>query len=1148
MAQPTQASNPSMLRKLIPACCSTNFTPRAVKFYFNISSKIDKITERLQDLLKKKNELNLMNDHLGGTRLRRTGDERSPTTSLVDEYAGFCGREEDKQAILAQMCLGCESGSDRRFRVIPIVGMGGVGKTTLVQQIYNDEEVKNSFDLKAWICVSDDFDELAITERIYKAISSQNAEFKDLDIVQVKLREIISNRKFLLVLDDVWNENYGKWDVLSRPFQAGAPGSTVIVTTRNVSVASIMRSVPDYHLDKLGNEEICSILAHHARGWQNFNAHPGFKETGEAIAKKCKGLPLAAKSLGGLLRTKENPNEPEDKAESNVQHRRVSLLKARHSSFIRHLHDGTQRFEAFNRVRKLRTFLPLPVFRTTGWSSYLTNQVVHDLLPQLHFLRVLSLSGYNILQLPNAIGDLKHLRYLNLSGTKIEQLPKSVSELYNLQTLLLRNCSRLTKLPTDTRNLINLRHLDVAGTEKLQEMPLGLCKMASLQTLSKIVLGRGLKVNELRDLSNLRGALSIIGLHSVMDAQDAREANLTRKEGLEELEMVWSSDFDDSRNEMIEKEVIDLLKPSTNLRRLEVKHYGGVEFPSWLGDPSFSQLAHISLSDCRHCTSLPSLGHLTSLKKLHISGIKGVKTVGNELCGVGWPHVGDAFPSLETLEFVDMVSWEEWSTNLGEDDANFGQVFPRLRKLIIDRCPNLITISLSRLSSILVLEISQCQEVLLTRMVSVACATSTLKIREISGLVQLHERVTQFLGESLEVLVIEECDELISLWQGDHACHNLANLRKVTVGECSGLVSLVGEEGQELPPNLEKLDISSCDNLEKLPNRLKSLKSLKSLRIAQCPRLVVILSTSTEEKVQSNINDGKAEDIKIESFSQLEELTVGDCPSLAAFPLGQRIPATLKRLDLYVNCDKMEPDSEEMWLSKSAAPSPLLESIHIEGWANLKLLPGCLSNFVHLTRLSLWSCPGLESFPERGGFLPNLVRLEIRNCVNLKHLIPDGDDQGLASLAHLRIENCPNLEWLPRRWIGGEIKGPSGGGGWGPQRLPASLVELVIDGGGVEWWWYNSLELPENNSLAELSILNLKNVGECIPRGLLQSLTSLEHLHIWNCPEFRSLPRGLLPTLSSLRIYGCPLLERRCSKEKRDYWPLIANIPYVDVV
>ncbi|KAK3014540.1 hypothetical protein RJ639_008314 [Escallonia herrerae] len=1009
MAQPTQASNPGMFRKLIPACCSTNFTPRAVMFDLNISSEIDNITERLQDLLKQKSDLNLMSDHLG---------------------------------------------------------------------------------------------------------------------------------------DDVWNENYGKWDVLSRPFQVGSPGSTVIVTTRNVSVASIMRSVPDYHLDQLENEEICSILAQHARRWQNFDAHPGFKETGETIAKKCKGLPLAAKSLGGLLRTKENLTRHvagrvcfrlEDKAESSVQHRRDSLQKARHSSFIRHVYDGFQKFEDFSRSSKLRTFLPLPIFNSQTWQDfYLTNQVIYDLLPQLHFLRALSLSGYEILQLPNAIGNLKHLRYLNVSDTRIKQLPEAVSDLYNLQTLLLRDCNRLTKLPVNTGNLINLRHLDITGTGKLQEMPLGLCKMASLQTLSKIVLGKGLKVDELRGLSNLRGALSIIGLQCVIHAQDARVANLTCKQGLEELEMVWSKDVDDSRNKMIEKEVIELLKPSTNLRRLEVKHYGGMEFPRWLGDPSFSQLAHISLSDCKDCKSLPSLGHLPCLKKLHISGIEGVKSVGNELCGVGLPLVRDAFPSLETLEFFDMVGWEEWSTNMNNDDANFGQVFPCVRQLIIAGCPNLINISLPRLPSIQVLEISQCQSVLLTCIVSIACATSTLDIREISGLAQLHEGFTQFLEESLTVLVIWECNELISLWQGDSACRNLVNLREIAIRECSGLVSLVGEEGQELPPNLEKLVIEKCDNLEKLPNRLKSLKSLISLSIEGCPRLV-ILSTTTEEKLQSSINDGKAEEIMMESFSQLEELYVDGCPSLAALPLGQRICATLKSLHLG-GCDKMEPDSKEMWLFKSTAPLPLLEFIHISGWGSLQFLPGCLFNFVHLTTLRLWSCPGLESFSERGGFPPSLVRLVIIDCVNLKYLIPDDDHhqmQGLTSLSHLKIYDCPRLEWLPRRcWppnlksleIWGDIKGPSGGG-WGPQRLPASLVALEIVGGGAEWW-YNSLELPENHSLTSLSIWDLK-LPESIPRGLLQSLTSLEHLHIGWCPKFRSLPRGLLPKLSSLEIDCCPLLERR---------------------
>ncbi|KAK2981311.1 hypothetical protein RJ640_007012 [Escallonia rubra] len=800
LMQESQIST-SKLRRLVPACCTTsNFSPRVVKFDFKMKSKIDSITTRLQDLVKQKNELSL-SVHVGGSSLKRTGHERLPTTSLVDE-SGVYGREEDKRAILDQMSLGAVQHSDRKVRVIAIVGMGGIGKTTLAQQVYNDEKVKSCFDLKAWVCISDVFDEFLITKIIFEALSAESRDFKDLNMAQVKLQEILSNKKFLLVFDDVWNENYGKWDLLSRPFHVGAPGSTIIATTRNVGVASIMRSVPDYHLERLEDEDICSIVAQLALGTHDFEAHPDFKQIGEAIVEKCKGLSLAAKTLGSLLRTKvspnewkdilnsklwdlpkqsndilpalrlsyhhlpshlkclfaycsifpkdyefdkyelvllwmaegflkqsENPKEMEDvgfcyfdellgrslfqcsssrqsrflmhdlvndlaqhvagricfrldnKTESNMRHS-VFLQKARHSSFVRHEYEVFQRFEAFNRAPNLRTFLPLPVCQTSQ-GFYLTKQVSSDLLPQLLRLRVLSFSGYSICELPNSIGNLKHLRYLNLSDTRGKELPESVSELYNLQTFALRCCKQLAKLPKNTGNLINLRHLDIAGTSQLKEMPLGIGKLTSLQTLSKIVLdrSRGLRVNELRGLSNLRGALSIIGLHSVMKVQDAVEANLLRKQGLDELEMEWSTGFDGFRNKRTEKEVFDVLKPSTNLRALKVESYGGIEFPSWLGDPSFSSLACMTLRGCKECISLPSLGHLPSLKELRIKGMDGVKNVGAELCGIISPQVKAAFPALTILEFDNMVGLVEWSTNLSNDVENVRQVFPSLASL-----------------------------------------------------------------------------------------------------------------------------------------------------------------------------------------------------------------------------------------------------------------------------------------------------------------------------------------------------------------------------------------------------------------------------------------------------------------------------------
>ncbi|KAL7179780.1 hypothetical protein ACSBR1_043061 [Camellia fascicularis] len=108
--------------------------------------------------------------------------------------------------------------------------MGGVGKTTLAQFLYNDGRVDDHFDMKAWVCVSDEFDVVRITRTILEAVIPQGSDTtdlskKDLNQLQVKLKECLSGKKFLIVLDDVWNENYDSWDSLRSPFGYGGHGS-----------------------------------------------------------------------------------------------------------------------------------------------------------------------------------------------------------------------------------------------------------------------------------------------------------------------------------------------------------------------------------------------------------------------------------------------------------------------------------------------------------------------------------------------------------------------------------------------------------------------------------------------------------------------------------------------------------------------------------------------------------------------------------------------------------------------------------------------------------------------------------------------------------------------------------------------------------
>ncbi|XP_049387726.1 putative disease resistance RPP13-like protein 1, partial [Solanum stenotomum] len=176
-------------------------------FFLNIKNKLEDTIKKLEVLEKQIGHLGLK-EHFVSTKQ----ETRTPSTSLVDD-AGIFGRQNETENLIGRLLSMDTKG--KNLAVVPIVGMGGLGKTTLAKAVYNDERVQKHFGLKAWFCVSEAYDAFRITKGLLQEIGSTDLKVDDnLNQLQVKLKEKLNGKKFLVVLDDVWNDNYPEWDDL----------------------------------------------------------------------------------------------------------------------------------------------------------------------------------------------------------------------------------------------------------------------------------------------------------------------------------------------------------------------------------------------------------------------------------------------------------------------------------------------------------------------------------------------------------------------------------------------------------------------------------------------------------------------------------------------------------------------------------------------------------------------------------------------------------------------------------------------------------------------------------------------------------------------------------------------------------------------
>ncbi|CAL9088130.1 unnamed protein product, partial [Musa acuminata var. zebrina] len=288
-------------------------------FRFKMARKLNEVVKSIDEIAAESRKFNFA---------VRTQEQTPPTVRQTHSYvveSDVIGRGEEKDEIVKLLIE--QQNENEKIAVLPIVGMGGLGKTTLAQLIYQDKRVERHFQLRIWVCVGSVFDLGEILKAIISSATGRQSDLKFMDMLQCSVRDVLAGKRYLLVLDDVWNEDPSKWDDLKALLTCGGDGSRVVVTTRSDGVSSMMGTLTTHKL----------AFGFHRVNYPPFvpsykddttfitnnkdddkQQHQNLVEIGKAIVTKCGGLPLAVKALGSMLNYQNDEREWSAIKESNI--------------------------------------------------------------------------------------------------------------------------------------------------------------------------------------------------------------------------------------------------------------------------------------------------------------------------------------------------------------------------------------------------------------------------------------------------------------------------------------------------------------------------------------------------------------------------------------------------------------------------------------------------------------------------------------------------------------------------------------------------------------------------------------------------------------------------------------------------------------
>jgi Leucine-rich repeat (LRR) protein len=296
----------STLNQIVSKLNLQSWLPAFISRY-EINDKIITLNKKIDDINKNRQDFSI------DVNQSKSPKNSKQTTSIID--ADIVGRElENNTRKLIEVIT--RNYEQRKLCVIAIVGMGGIGKTTLAQNVYNDPLLRNSFQENIWVTVSKEYSAIDLLKDIIKKIDSNPSGAETICELHEKLASKINGKRFFLVLDDVWQSIV--WtDLLKNPLQFASSG-VILLTTRDKTVASRVGAIHIHEVEKLSRTSCWELLCKKAY-IEEEDDMLNLREVGMGIVKKCDGLPLAIKVIGGLLADKnKDKREWEKVLQSNA--------------------------------------------------------------------------------------------------------------------------------------------------------------------------------------------------------------------------------------------------------------------------------------------------------------------------------------------------------------------------------------------------------------------------------------------------------------------------------------------------------------------------------------------------------------------------------------------------------------------------------------------------------------------------------------------------------------------------------------------------------------------------------------------------------------------------------------------------------------